>query len=525
MDLDFDYIIIGSGFGGSGSALRLSEKGYKVLVLEKGKWWKPEDFPKSNWNLRRFLWAPKLGCRGIFKISIFRHVTIYSGVGVGGGSLVYANTLPVPKQDFFTAPSWGHLADWQQELKPYYDMALKMLGAAPNPVFHTGDHALKAVADDLGIGDRFDTVNVAVFFGKPNVTVPDPYFGGKGPERTGCNHCGACMLGCPNNSKNTLDKNYLYLAQQLGAEIRAESEVREVLPIGRQDGSDGYKVVYKPRGGRKVAVTARGVVFAGGVMGTMPLLLDLKVKGKLPKLSDKLGFGIRTNSESLLGATTFNKKTDLSKGLAITSILNTDEKSHLEVVRYRKGSGLFRPAMAPAVTGRNFLHRWWNMMKDYVTDPIGNLKGYFIDDWSKRTQILLFMQTEDSTIRFVHSSVGNMSSKLDTGLAPMPFIPEAHDLANRFAEKVEGKAFAAITETLFGIPSTAHILGGACMGDSPETGVIDKNHHVFGYKNMMVCDGSAMSANPGVNPSLSITALTERAMALIPPRDQRADWR
>ncbi len=510
---DYDYIIIGSGFGGSVSALRLAEKGYRVLILEKGKWLRQHDFPKTNWNVKRWLWLPAVRFFGLFKITFLRHVTILSGVG--GGSLVYANTLPVPKPEFFTSPTWSHLADWEKELKPFYPIALRMLGAHPNPRLQTGDVALKELAKEFGREDQFEATNVAVFFGDPNTTVPDPYFGGEGPERAGCTFCGGCMTGCRYNAKNTLDKNYLYFAQKRGATIRAESEVRDVVPLGNHDGSDGYRVRWQSSTRRliprKGSFTTRGIVFAGGVMGTVPLLLSLK-RTSLPRLSDTVGSGIRTNSEALIGVTTFDTKTDFSKGVAIGSILHTDENSHLEPVRYAAGSGFWRILMSPKVQGGSVLVRLAKVLLDVLARPITNLKVFFVDDFAKRTQILLFMQTIDTSLRFSRGLFG-MRSSVARGTPPSAFIPEAHDLATRYAGLVNGKPVALLTETLFGIPTTAHILGGCVMGKDTSEGVIDKDHRVFGYANMLICDGSAVSANPGVNPSLTITALAERAMA------------
>jgi cholesterol oxidase len=512
----YDYVIIGSGFGGSVSALRLAEKGYKVLVIEKGKWFKEQDFPKTNWNLRKWMWLPSLKMQGLFKLTFFRHVAILSGVGVGGGSLVYANTLPVPKRKFFESPSWSHLADWEQELMPFYDTAKHMLGAAKNPYLRKGDRALQELARQIGKEDHFEATNVSVYFGKPGVTVPDPYFGGKGPDRTGCIQCGGCMLGCRYNSKNTTDRNYLYLAQQLGVEIIAESEVFDVKPLS-EDGSAGYEVHYRDSLSyfpQKSMVTSGGVIFSGGVLGTVSLLLKLK-EGSLSNLSDKVGYGIRTNSESLVGVTVYDKKRAFSEGIAIGSILHTDDNSHLEPVRYSEGSGFWRIFMAPMVHGSNFFSRLWGMVKDILTKPVQNFKVFFTDDWSKRTQILLFMQSIDSTLRFMRGGFG-MKTALDIGPKPTAFIPEAKVLAEKYAEIINGKPMVMSSETLFGIPTTAHILGGACMGVSKTEGVIDKDNRVFGYANMMVCDGSMVSANPGVNPSLTITAISERAMSKIP---------
>lgn len=512
---EYDYVIIGSGFGGSVSALRLSEKGYKVLVIEKGKWYQPKDFPKSNWNLRKWLWVPFFRWFGIMKMSFFKHVVVISGTGVGGGSLVYANTLPVPKEEFFTSGSWKNLADWQSELAPFYKTALKMLGAQKNPLLFDGDKGLKELADSLNIKDDFSATDVAVFFGTPNKTVPDPYFEGKGPDRTGCNYCGGCMTGCRVGAKNTLDKNYLYLAQQLGADVLAENEVFDVVP-----NSDGYQVKFK-RSTRffksKKTVRAKGIVFSGGVLGTVKLLLKLKRKS-LPGLSHRLGSDIRTNNESLISVTNLDGKKDMSKGVAIGSILNTDENSHLEIVRYAKGSGFWRLSHLPLTYGKNTIVRITKMITSFIKHPLSYFRLYTTKDWGKSTAILLFMQTLDSTLKFKINSFGLMNTKVTDGKKPSAFIPQSISLAKQYAELTGGKETVFGLEPLAGIPSTAHILGGAVMADNIEEGVIDKNNKVFGYKNMYICDGSMISSNPGVNPSLSITAITERAMNNIPDK-------
>jgi cholesterol oxidase len=514
---DYDYIVIGSGFGGSVAALRLSEKGYKVLVLEKGKWLREKDFPKTNWNVKRWLWMPFFRFFGLFRLTFFRHVAVLSGVGVGGGSLVYANTMPIPKKDFFKADTWSHLADWEKELAPFYPLALKMRGAAPCPRLEAGDLALKQLAHEIGKSDQFHPTTVAVYFGQPDVSVPDPYFEGKGPDRTGCNFCGGCMTGCRYNSKNSLDKNYLHLAQSFGAKIQAESEVYDVLPVNGRNGEDGYRVKWKSstrlfqKGGE---FTSRGLVFAGGVMGTVDLMLKLKKKS-LPNLSDKIGSGVRTNSESLVGVTTFGKDKNFSEGVAISSILNTDAHSHLEPVRYSAGSGIWRLMMSPMISGGNVAARILKLILDLLLHPVNNFRAFAVDDWSKRTQILLFMQSIDSTLRFTRGVFG-LKSEMDTGDPPTAFIPESRELAKKFARIVNGKPMVLLSETLFGIPTTAHILGGAVMGRDISEGVIDKDNRVFGYENMYVCDGSMISANIGVNPSLTITALSERAMSKVP---------
>ncbi len=519
MKTDFDFIVIGSGFGGSVAALRLSEKGYSVLVLEKGKRWQAADFPKTNWNLKRWFWLPSLKWFGFFRLSFFRHVAVLSGVGVGGGSLVYANTLPVPADDFFKAPTWAHLANWKDELLPFYQTARKMLGTAKNPRLETGDLALKKLAEKLNKSQYFAPTEVAVFFGEPEKEVPDPYFGGAGPAREGCRFCGGCMIGCRYNAKNTLDKNYLYFAQKNGAKIQAEAEVYDVQALDGQQGKTGYRVFWRQSTRyfkRRGSFTCKGVVFAGGVLGTVPLLLKLKQKS-LPLLSDKIGFGVRTNSESLIGITTTDKNTVFSNGIAIGSILKTDEHSHLEPVRYPAGSGFWRLLMSPMISGRNIGHRLFKVLEEIALHPVLSFKTYFVDDWAKRTQILLFMQTIDSTLRFRRGWLG-LKSTLDQGSAPTAFLPEAQSLARQYAQIVGGRPTTLLTESLFGIPTTAHILGGAVMGRTAQEGVIDKDNRLFGYHNLFVCDGSMISANPGVNPSLTITALSERAMSKIPSK-------
>lgn len=520
--MEYDYIIIGSGFGGSVSALRLSKKGYSVLVVEKGKWYKANDFPKTNWNFRKWLWMPKVRFFGIMKLTIFRHIAVVSGTGVGGGSLVYANTLPVPKSAFFETGSWAKLNNWENELGPYYDEALRMLGAAKNPKLFDGDLGLKKVAKNLKMEDKFQATNVAVYFGEENVTKADPYFDGEGPERTGCNHCGACMTGCRNNSKNTLDKNYLHLAQKYGAKILAEHEVYDVKPINSENGSNGYEVSLKTSTKfftKKKKITSKGVIFSGGVLGTLKLLLKLK-KDSLPNISGKLGQDIRTNNETLVSVSTLEKDKDFSKGVAIGSILPTDENSHLEIVRYSKGSNAWKLVHIPYVTGRNVFIRLAKVLWATLKSPIKYFKIYILNGWAKKTVVLLFMQTLDSTLRLKRNRLGFMRSSVSTGKKPTPFIPESVKLIKEYSKAVNGVSTSFALETLAGIPSTAHILGGAAMGGNPTEGVIDKNNAVFGYENMYIIDGSMISANPGVNPSLSITAIAERAMDQIPHKSE-----
>jgi cholesterol oxidase len=517
---DFDYIIIGSGFGGSVSALRLSQKGYDVLVVEKGKWYKAEDFAKTNWNLKKWLWIPFFRFFGIMKMSIFRHVVVVSGTGVGGGSLVYANTLPIPKSTFYNTGSWSNLADWKSELEPFYKTALRMLGATKNPRLFDGDKALQELAREIRREDEFVHPDVAVFFGEGGVKVKDPYFDGRGPDRVGCIYCGGCMTGCRHNAKNTLDKNYLHLAQIYGAQILAENEVYDVVPLDGEEGATGYRVSVKSSTNiirQKKEFTSRGVIFSGGVLGSIKLLLKLKQKS-LPLLSDKLGHDIRTNNETLISVSTLDKNKDMSKGVAIGSQLQTDEHSHLEVVRYAEGSGFWKLFHLPQATGKNTVVRLIRMIGAVLKSPIAYFRIYITNSWSKSTVVLLFMQTIESTLRLKRNIWGNMVTAIGSGVKPTPHIPESIALTEKYAGIINGKQTSFALEMLAGIPSTAHILGGAVMGKDATMGVIDKDNKVFAYNNMMIVDGSVISANPGVNPALSITAIAERAMYQIPDK-------
>lgn len=522
---EYDFIIIGSGFGGSVSALRLSQKGYKVLIIEKGKWYKDKTYAKSAWDLSKWLWMPVLGWRGIMKLSIFKHMTVYSGVGVGGGSLTYGATLPTPKSAFFKTGPWATLQDWEHVLKSHYNEALRMLGASTNPTLTDADLTIKTLAERIGKADDFKPARVGVFFTEksdPYQFEEDPYFGGDGPKRRGCIQCGSCMTGCRHNAKNTLDKNYLYLAQKLGAKIIAETEVEDVRPAGKCDGSQGYYVSCKnsnPYGRRsKTVLHAKGVIFAGGVLGTVPLLIRMKVSGALSNLSDKVGDFIRTNNETITSVTSFKDDINFAKGVTIGSVLHTDDNSHLEPINQNAQSGILRLLTAPKVTGRNILSRGASLVKALTFDGKDNLKVLFTRNWGKKTVQLLFMQHLDSTLKLERGWGGRIKTAVGEGKAPSNYIPESDYLTEEVAKIVGGKSAMGTTEAILGTPSTAHVLGGAVMGSSAVNGVINDKSEVYGYKNLYVCDGSAISANPGVNPSLSITAITEWSMSHIPAK-------
>lgn len=509
-EVSWDAIVVGSGFGGSVAALRLAQRGLRVLVLERGRRFAPEDFPRSNREIRKWLWAPKLGCRGPFRMTFLPHVTALSGVGVGGGSLVYANTLPVPEDDFFQASSWARLADWKTELAPFYRTAQRMLGATANQQPAAADHALESVARRMNKQAEYAMNPVGVYFGDPGVTVNDPYFQGQGPTRTGCIGCGGCMLGCRYNAKNTLDKNYLYLAEAAGAEIWPDCEATWAQPT-----EQGY-LVSTPRG----ELHTQKLFLAGGVLGTVPLLLKLREDERgLPKLSPRLGDYVRTNSEALIGVVAKDQSVDYSRGVAIGSILRTDAHSHIEPCRYPAGSDIFRFLTTPHVSGKTAAQRLLNLVRALLSSPKDYARTFLGSRHAERTTILLYMRTLEGhlRLRLDRNLWTGYRRSLSTapGEGPLPSndIPEATDLARRYAEEVNGVSMSLFSETLLGIPSTAHILGGCCMGESANEGVIGSDHQVHGYPNLYVVDGSAVSANPGVNPALTITALAERALA------------
>jgi cholesterol oxidase len=515
--IETDVVVIGSGFGGSTAALRLTEKGYRVAVLEAGRRFDETTYPKTSWRLRSFLWAPRLGCFGMQRISLLKDVMILSGAGVGGGSLIYANTLYEPKPPFYSDPQWGHITDWRDELAPYYDQAKRMLGVVPYPHLTPSDEVMKAVADEMGAGDTFGPTPVGVFFGQPGVEADDPYFGGVGPARRGCIQCGECMTGCRHGAKNTLLKNYLYLAERAGATVHPMTTVVTVRPL-----PDGRYAVDTVRTGawvrkRRRTFVAPQVVFAAGTMGTQRLLHRMRDEGHLGNLSERLGELTRTNSEAILGARAFRDDVDFTKGVAITSSFHPDEHTHIEPVRYGKGSnfmGLLTTALADG-GGRSRPLTWLGQV---VRHPAMFLRNLSMRRWSEQTIIALVMQTRDNSIT-CYTKPGifgrRLTSKQGHGEANPTWLPIGHDAVRRVAGHIDGFAGGGWND-VFNIPMTAHFLGGAVIGDSPDSGVIDAYQRVYGHPGLHVVDGAAISANLGVNPSLTITTQAERAMALWP---------
>ncbi|HEX6153765.1 MAG TPA: GMC family oxidoreductase [Solirubrobacterales bacterium] len=523
---DYDWIIVGSGFGGSVSALRLAEKGYKVAVLECGKRFTDKDFPKSTWDIRRYFWAPRLGLRGIFRLSTFKDVSVVSGCGVGGGSLGYANTLYVPPSKFFQDPQWGDLADWERELTPHYAEAQRMLGVVNVDTDDAADDLLREYGEHIGVGDSYQKTPVGIYFGEAGKTVPDPFFGGEGPDRTGCTLCARCMVGCPVGAKNTLVKNYLHLAEQRGVEVIADRTVTEIRPIGAADGSDGYTVASERSGmipGRgKRTLRARGVVVAAGALGTNKLLQRCRLGGALPRISNRLGELVRTNSEMILAVTVpEDYPDDLNKRVAISGSIYPDPNTHIETVSYGRAGDSMSLLYTLLVGDGTRVTRPLKLLAQILRHPVKFAKVLWPKGWSRRTIILLVMQTLDNAIALRPKQLPGGSVMLQTEQDPEKpnptFIPVANEAAEWLAERTGGIAQSSLTEALMNVPTTAHILGGAVIGHGPEDGVVDARQRVFGYENLLVCDGSAVPANVGVNPSLTITALAEHAMAEVPP--------
>ncbi|MFJ3717017.1 GMC family oxidoreductase N-terminal domain-containing protein [Streptomyces sp. NPDC090057] len=540
---DYDVIVIGSGFGGSVSALRLTEKGYRVGVLEAGRRFTRDSLPRNSWDLKNYLWAPRLGMYGIQRIHLLGNVMVLAGAGVGGGSLNYANTLYVPPKAFFDDPQWRGITNWQQELKPYYDQAQRMLGVRINPTMTPSDVHLKAAAEKMGVGDTFHLAPVGVFFGdgkdadgtaqgRPGDRLDDPYFGGAGPARNACTECGECMTGCRHGAKNTLNENYLYLAEKAGAVVHPMTTVVSVT----DDSRGGYAIATLPtdekKKGKGRLFTARRVVVAAGTYGTQTLLHRMKAGGQLPRLSARLGDLTRTNSEALVGAQTDNRRyrkatgeqrADFTRGVAITSSIHPDDSTHIEPVRYGKGSnsmGGLSILQVPYAEGSSRVLAW---LANAARHPLLVARSLSNRRWSERTIIGLVMQSLDNSLT-TYLKPGGVGKGLLTARqghgAPNPKqIKAASEAATVLAEEINGFPGSNVGE-LMGTPLTAHFLGGCPIGDSPETGVIDPYHRLYGHPGISVVDGAAVSANLGVNPSLTITAQAERAMSYWPNKGE-----
>ena len=525
----WDAVIVGSGFGGSVAALRLSEKGYRVLVVESGRRFTDQELPKTSWRLPKFLWAPAAGLFGIQRMYLLNDVLVLSGAGVGGGSLVYGNTLYEPLDDFYEDQQWRHITKWRDELAPHYAMAKRMLGVVENPVETPADRIMLDVARDMGVADTFHRTQVGVLFGEqPGVDVPDPFFGGAGPARTTCTDCGACMTGCRVGAKNTLPKNYLHLAENLGAQIRPLTTVKSVTPLPE----GGYRVAMRASGPgagvpKRSEVTADHVIFAAGTLGTQRILHTMKSEGALPHLSDRLGQLTRTNSESVLTVEARDLEVDYSAGPAITSSIHPNPHTHVEPVRYGRGSnvmGMLSTVMTEGDRpGEPSIPRWRRFVREVASNPMSFLRSLSVRRWSERTTVMLVMQSLDNSLnlslkqgRFGRRS---LTSTQGTGSPNPSWIPEGQEVTTRFAEKTGGELRGTWTE-VFNTPLTAHILGGCPIGDSPQTGVIDAWQRVYGHPGLHVVDGAAVTANLGVNPSLTITAQAERAMSFWPNKGE-----
>jgi cholesterol oxidase len=532
----YDYVIIGSGFGGSVSALRLAEKGYTVLVLERGKRYRDEDFAESNWQFWKYLYNPALRSFGIFQMSLLNGMLILHGSGVGGGSLGYANVLMAPDDKLFAAPAWKDLADWKTVLAPHYQTAHQMLGVAPNPLLTDADHNLMQVARRLNAADSFQPTEVGVFFGaedEEGEAKPDPYFDGRGPERMTCQFCGGCLVGCRHNAKNTLPKNYLYFAEKLGVKVRPKSQVSDIRPLDdKQPDGARYEIeFFNPtrmlfKG--QQTVRSRNVIAAAGVMGTLKLLFRCReITGSLPGISPALGNQVRTNSEAITGATAYRPVTDYSRGIAISSVFQADPITRVEPVRYPAKSGLIRLLAWPLINSdQPALKRLGELLKRLLTKPRDLFASLFQSKWSERTTILLTMQTEDNmvNVRMGRNAWTAFRRGLVFEKGHKESIPTkleiAHTVTNQMAGLMDGAPVGSVAETLLGMPTTAHLMGGCPIGRTAEDGVIGLDFQVFNYPGLYVVDGSVMPANPGINPSLTITALAEYAISQIPAKSQ-----
>ena len=524
MARDFNVLVIGSGFGGSVAALRLREKGYTVGILEAGKRFEDKDFPKTSWRLRKFLFAPKLGLYGIQRIHALPDVLILAGAGVGGGSLVYANTLYQPSDKYFLDKQWCNITDWKSELLPWYDQARRMLGVIENPFFSPSDKAMKEVAEEMGVGHTFKLAPLGVFFGEgEGIESADPFFGGKGPSRTGCTQCGACMSGCRFNAKNTLPKNYLGLAELSGAEVFPMTTATrfDQLPDGR------WKIIatksHSWSGRREEIFYADDLIIAGGTYNTQKLMHRMKSDGALPKVSDRLGDLSRTNSEALTGALMQTRDIDFSRGAAITSSFFPDENTHVEPVRYGKGSnamGLLQTIMTDGYVAKNRRRQW---LREFLKNPSLLPKILNVRRWSERTVIALVMQDVESSIS-VKPKRGifgwRLTSTNNSDTPNATYIPAANETVRRIAKNYGGFAGGHVGD-LINAPFTAHFVGGCVIGDSDQTGVIDPYHRVWNYPTLHIVDGSTITANLGVNPSLTITAQAERALSFWPNKGEK----
>lgn len=522
---EFDFVIIGSGFGGSVAAMRLAQKGYSVAVIEKGKRYRPQDFAATNWNLRRFLWAPIIKCFGIQQITLLKGIMLLHGAGVGGGSLVYANTLMTPPDSIYKSPLWPAGTDWLNELKPFFQTAQKMLGVVTNKIESEAENLMQKLAADLGVQNSFHLTEVAVYFGAPGKSGTDPYFAGAGPERSGCTGCGACMVGCREGAKNTLDKNYLYFAEKWGTQIFPELKVSKIIPV-----EGGYSVTaasvrdlfFK----KEVRFRAKKVIVASGVLGSVELLFQNRdVFRTLPAISPKLGEYVRTNGESLCGVTSLDSRQDLSRGIAIGSAIHPDAVTKIEPVRYNSGSSLMRLLAVPMTANGNRLLRPLKLLQTLILRFPRIIRLIFVKNWARQSVILLVMQTVDIHMKLKLGrsflSFGRKALVGDSQSGTFPsYLNVAQVATRKVAGMINGEPQNAASEVLLGIPATAHILGGCNMGSTPEHAVIDSRHEVFGYPGLFVCDGSVIPANLGVNPSLTITALSERFSAGFPVKDE-----
>lgn len=519
-----DWLVVGSGFGGSVSALRLAEKGYSVQVLESGERFEDKDFPKKTSNVRRYYYFPFLGMRGIFRTSLFKDVFIASGAGVGGGSLGYAMTLYRSRPEFAKNPQWASLADWDAELEPHYGMAERMLGATTDDRESDGDALMKEYAEEIGVSDTYAKTTVGAFLGMPGKTVPDPYFNGEGPDRAGCIRCGSCLIGCRHNAKNTLPKNYLWFAERRGANVTASRTVTDIRPLGDGTGADGYAVTHVASGSwlrrDKRVTTTRGVVVAAGALGTIRLLHRCKLAGSLARVSDHIGRLVRTNSESCLAVTAPDDARDFNNGVALTSSIYPTPNTHIEPFTYGTGGDFQSVIFGMASERGGRVTRPLHWIVNLLRHPGRFVRSARVKDWSRRTVILAIMQTLDNSIRIkprfrLPGGFPVLTSEQDPDNPNPDYIPEGYRCANWIAKRVGGVVQAMVPEATMSIPTTGHLLGGAVIGGSRDDAVVNLRHEVFGYSNLLVTDGAAVPANIGVNPSLTITAMAERAMSFV----------